>query len=643
MQHITRFTEFDIHLFKSGNHYRLYDKLGSHIMEVDGVTGTYFAVWAPNAKSISVIGNFNGWNKDSHSMNPRYDASGIWETFIPDIGQGETYKYRIVSNVGNRILEKSDLYAKHWETPPLTATKVWDIEGYEWNDSEWMEQRKATAGQPKPYSIYEVHLGSWKRKSSQKEDYLTYRDMANDLTEYVKEMGFTHVELLPITEHPYAPSWGYQSIGLFAPTSRFGTPQDFMYLVDKLHQAGISVLMDWVPSHFPADAHALADYDGTHLYDHADPRLGFHPDWKSCIFNYDRNEVREFLISSAIFWLDKYHIDGIRVDAVASMLYLDYSRKDGEWIPNIYGGNHNLGAISFLKQFNKAIHDEFPDTVTIAEESTSFDGVTRTVDLDGLGFDQKWMMGWMNDTLEYMKKNPIYRKHHQGQLTFSLVYAFSEKFMLPLSHDEVVHGKGSLLDKMPGDEWQRFANLRLLYGYMFTHPGTQLLFMGCEFGQTGEWNHETSLDWHLLQNSGHKNLQNWVKALNRYYTSHPALFENAFTPEGFEWIDMNDNQNSVLTYIRKGNADQKTQLIVCHFTPNVIHSYRIGVPEAGKYIEVLNSDAIEFGGSGVVHKEGVLTQPQAWQGKEHSMEIVLPPLGMVCFELESYEIGETVK
>jgi 1,4-alpha-glucan branching enzyme len=638
MQHITRFTEFDIHLFKSGTHYHLYDKLGSHIMEVHGVKGTYFAVWAPNARSISVIGNFNGWNKDSHPMNPRYDSSGIWETFVPNIGQGETYKYRIVSNVGGRVLEKSDVYAKYWETPPLTATKVWDIEGYEWQDSEWMEQRKATAGEPKPYSIYEVHLGSWKRKSDRKEDYLTYRDMANDLVEYVKEMGFTHVELLPITEHPYAPSWGYQAIGYFAPTSRFGTPQDFMYLVDKFHQAGISILMDWVPSHFPADAHALADYDGTHLYDHADPRLGFHPDWKSCIFNYDRNEIREFLISSAIFWLDKYHIDGIRVDAVASMLYLDYSRKAGEWIPNIYGGNHNLGAISFLKQFNKAVRDEFPDVVTIAEESTSFDGVTRTVDLGGLGFDQKWMMGWMNDTLEYMKKNPIYRKHHHGQLTFSLVYAFSEKFMLPLSHDEVVHGKGSLLKRMPGDEWQRFANLRLMYGYMFTHPGTQLLFMGCEFGQIGEWNHETSLDWHLLQQAPHKNTQNWVKALNHYYKSHPALFQNGFSPEGFEWIDLNDAGNSVLTYIRKGIEGQKTQVIVCHFTPSVIHSYRIGVPEAGSYVEVLNSDATEFGGSGIGHDRPVLTQPQSWQGRDHSMEIVLPPLGMICFELESYDI-----
>ncbi len=542
MQHVTRFTEFDIHLFKGGNHFHLYDKLGSHIMEVDGVKGTYFAVWAPNAKSISVIGNFNGWNKDAHPMYPRYDSSGIWETFIPNIGQGEVYKYRIVSNVGNRVLEKSDLYAKHWETPPHTATVVWDIEDYQWNDEAWMDKRKATADEPKPYSVYEVHLGSWKRKSAKKEDYLTYREMAHDLAEYVSELGFTHVELLPVTEHPYAPSWGYQSIEYFAPTSRFGTPQDFMYFVDVLHQHGIGVIMDWVPSHFPADAHALADYDGTHLYDHADPRLGFHPDWKSCIFNYDRNEVREFLISSAIFWADKYHIDGIRVDAVASMLYLDYSRKEGEWIPNIYGGNHNLGAISFLKQLNETIKKEFPDVVSIAEESTSFDGVTRRVDYGGLGFDQKWMMGWMNDTLEYMKKDPLYRKFHHGQLTFSLVYAFSERFMLPLSHDEVVHGKGSILDRMPGDEWQRFANLRLLYGYMFTHPGTQLLFMGNEFGQGAEWNHEESLDWHLLQFDNHKNIKNWVKALNEYYTSRPAFYEKGFVPEGFEWIDLNDGE-----------------------------------------------------------------------------------------------------
>jgi 1,4-alpha-glucan branching enzyme len=634
MQQVTRFTEFDIHLFKAGKHFKLYDKLGSHIMEVDGTSGTYFAVWAPNAKSVAVIGNFNGWNKTSHPMNVRFDGSGIWELFVPNIGKGETYKYAIVSNVGNRVLEKSDLYAKLWETPPLTATKVWDIEDYEWKDSEWMENRKATAGDPKPYSVYEVHLGSWRTKSNKKEDYLTYREMAEELPTYLKDLGFTHIELLPVTEHPYAPSWGYQSIGFFAPTSRFGTPQDFMFFVDKCHEAGIGVIMDWVPSHFPADAHALADYDGTHLYDHADPRLGFHPDWKSCIFNYDRNEVREFLISSAAFWAEKYHIDGIRVDAVASMLYLDYSRNEGEWIPNIYGGNHNLGAISFLKEFNGHLHTEFPDLVTIAEESTSFDGVTRKVEENGLGFDQKWMMGWMNDTLEYMKRDTVYRKFHHGSLTFSLVYAFSEKFMLPLSHDEVVHGKGSLIDRMPGDLWQKFANLRLLYGYMFTHPGTQLLFMGAEFGQFGEWSHERSLDWHLLQNDGNKNLQNWVRALNQYYTSNPALYDKGFSQEGFEWIDLNDAENSVITYIRKGSEGQKTQVVVCHFTPAVRHSYRIGVPAAGSYVEILNSDKAEFGGSGVGHDKAVLTQPQPWQGREHSMEIVLPPLGVMCFELE---------
>lgn len=634
MQHVTRFTEFDIHLFKAGKHFKLYDKLGSHIMEVDGTSGTYFAVWAPNAKSVAVIGNFNGWDKTSHPMNVRFDGTGIWELFVPNIGKGETYKYAIVSNVGNRVLEKSDLYAKLWETPPLTATKVWDIEDYEWNDSEWMENRKATADDPKPYSVYEVHLGSWRTKSNKKEDYLTYREMAEELPTYLKDLGFTHIELLPVTEHPYAPSWGYQTIGYFAPTSRFGTPQDFMFFVDKCHEAGIGVIMDWVPSHFPADAHALADYDGTHLYDHADPRLGFHPDWKSCIFNYDRNEVREFLISSAAFWAEKYHIDGIRVDAVASMLYLDYSRNEGEWIPNIYGGNHNLGAISFLKEFNGHLHTEFPDLVTIAEESTSFDGVTRKVEDNGLGFDQKWMMGWMNDTLEYMKRDTVYRKFHHGSLTFSLVYAFSEKFMLPLSHDEVVHGKGSLIDRMPGDLWQKFANLRLLYGYMFTHPGTQLLFMGAEFGQFGEWSHEKSLDWHLLQNDGNKNLQNWVRALNQYYTSQPALYDKGFSQEGFEWIDLNDAENSVITYIRKGSEGQKTQVVVCHFTPAVRHSYRIGVPAAGSYVEILNSDKAEFGGSGVGHDKAVLTQPQPWQGRAHSMEIVLPPLGVMCFELE---------
>jgi len=568
-------------------------------------------------------------------MNVRFDGSGIWELFIPNIGQGETYKYHIISNVGNRSLEKSDLYAKHWETPPLTATKVWSIDDYEWNDAEWMENRKTTADEPKPYSVYEVHLGSWRRKSEAPEDYLTYREMAEELPTYLKDLGFTHVELLPVTEHPYAPSWGYQSIGYFAPTSRFGTPQDFMYFVDKCHEAGIGVIMDWVPSHFPEDAHALADYDGTHLYDHADPRLGFHPDWKSCIFNYDRNEVREFLISSAAFWVEHYHIDGIRVDAVASMLYLDYSRKEGEWIPNIYGGNHNLGAISFLKEFNGHLHEEFPDVVTIAEESTSFDGVTRRVEENGLGFDQKWMMGWMNDTLEYMKRDTVYRKFHHKELTFSLVYAFTEKFMLPLSHDEVVHGKGSLIDRMPGDTWQKFANLRLLYGYMFTHPGAQLLFMGAEFGQFGEWKQATSLDWHLLQNDSNKSLQNWVRALNNYYTTHPALYDKAFSPDGFEWIDLNDAQNSVISYIRKGKEGQKTQVVVCNFTPTVHHNYRIGVPAPGSYVEILNSDRKEFGGSGVGHAAPVLTQPQPWQGREHSMQIVLPPLGVSCFELDA--------
>ncbi len=505
------FTDFDISLWKAGKNFRAYDKLGSHVVEVEDEKGTYFAVWAPSARGVSVIGDFNGWNRQQHKLNPRWDSSGIWEGFIPGVGNGTVYKYAIDGPNGEP-LEKGDPFARLWEVPPKTASVVWDTY-FEWEDQDWMDSRIEVNGIDKPYSVYEVHLGSWKKKEGATES-LSYRELAVDLVEYVKEMNFTHVEFLPVMEHPYFPSWGYQITGYFAPSSRFGGPQDFMYLVQELHKAGIGVILDWVPSHFPNDAHGLAQFDGTHLYDHADPRKGFHPDWKSAIFNYGRNEVRSFLISNALFWLDRYHIDGLRVDAVASMLYLDYSRKEGEWIPNQYGGNENLEAISFLREFNEAVFREYPDTMTIAEESTSFTGVSRPTYVGGLGFGQKWMMGWMHDTLGYFKNDPVHRSYHHGELTFSLVYAFSENFMLPLSHDEVVHGKGPLIDRMPGDEWQRFANLRAMYGYMFTHPGSQLLFMGGEFGQTTEWSIERGLDWSLVEFAPHQRMKTFVADLN---------------------------------------------------------------------------------------------------------------------------------
>ncbi|HHS96123.1 MAG TPA: 1,4-alpha-glucan branching protein GlgB, partial [Phaeodactylibacter sp.] len=549
-QQMTLFTDFDIDLFKSGKHFRLYEKLGSHFMEMEGVQGTYFAVWAPTARSVSVMGHFNGWNRESHPLSPRWDGSGIWEGFVAGVGQWEVYKYSVVAYNG-AVLDKGDPFARHWETRPATGSKVY-TSNYKWKDNAWMNRRKQSAGKAKPYAVYEVHLASWRRKWEEGNRSLSYREMADEMVAYVADMGFTHVELMPVMEHPYDPSWGYQITGFFAPTSRFGAPDDFKYLVDAFHQAGIGLILDWVPSHFPNDMHGLALFDGTYLYDHADPRKGFHPDWKSCIFNYGRNEVRAFLISNALFWLDQYHIDGLRVDAVASMLYLDYSRKDGEWIPNEYGGNENLEAISVLKEFNETVYKEYPDVVTIAEESTAFSGVSRPTFSGGLGFGQKWMMGWMHDTLKYFSKEPIHRRYHQDDITFSMVYAFTENFMLPLSHDEVVYGKGALIQKMPGDEWQRFANLRLLYGYMYMHPGTQLLFMGGEFAQTSEWNFEGQLDWHLLQYDYHHNMRIWVQTLNKFYKSSPALYEKAFEPEGFEWVDYQDRDSSILSFLRKG-------------------------------------------------------------------------------------------
>ncbi|MBX2875954.1 MAG: 1,4-alpha-glucan branching protein GlgB [Saprospiraceae bacterium] len=622
-------TDFDTNLFKAGKYFKAYEKLGSHIIEVDGQWGTYFAVWAPNAERVAVMGNFNGWNRTSHPLSSRWDHSGIWEGFVPGIGRGELYKYAILAKDG-RALEKGDPFALFWEIPPNTASIVWDLE-YEWQDQDWLKKRKDIAGLDKPYSVYECHIGSWRKKAGGTES-LSYREMADDLVKYVQDMGFTHIEFMPVMEHPYFPSWGYQITGYFAPTSRFGLPEDFMYLVDKFHQAGIGVLLDWVPSHFPNDAHGLADFDGTHLYDHADPRQGFHPDWKSCIFNYGRNEVRSFLISNALFWLKQYHIDGLRVDAVASMLYLDYSREEGQWIPNKYGGNENLEAISFLKEFNEAVYKECPDAVTIAEESTSWSGVSRPTYTGGLGFGQKWMMGWMHDSLNYFKKDPVHRRYHHNEITFSLVYAFTENFQLPLSHDEVVHGKGAIISRMPGDEWQRFANLRLLYGYMFMHPGTQLLFMGGEFGQTSEWSLENGLDWGLLEFDYHKGVQTWVKVLNHFYRTTSALYEKQFNQDGFEWIDLGDHQNSVLSFIRKGENEDQSLIVICNFTPVVREGYKVGIPFKGTYKEVLNSNEESYGGSGD-HTDNKLKSTQGtWHGRPHFLQLTLPPLSVVVLE-----------
>ncbi|WP_337070729.1 1,4-alpha-glucan branching protein GlgB, partial [Pontibacter sp. 13R65] len=542
---ISRFTDFDMHLFREGKHFSLYEKLGSHVMTHNGQTGVYFAVWAPNAEEVSVIGDFNHWNRSTHPLRQRGDYSGIWEGFVPEVGVGMLYKYHIKSRYHLYHVEKSDPFAFCRETPPLTASVVADL-NYEWQDNNWLEHRRNQIGQPQPYSVYELHLGSWRRRPEDNNRPLTYRELAEELPAYVKSMGFTHVEFMPLMYHPFNGSWGYQITGYFAAASQYGSPYDLMHLIDMLHQHGIGVILDWVPSHFPSDEHGLVYFDGTHLFEHADARKGFHPDWNSYIFNYGRNEVRSFLISNALFWLDKYHADGLRVDAVASMLYLDYSRKEGEWIPNEYGGRENLEAISLLKEFNQAVHKRFPDVKTIAEESTAWPGVTNSIENGGLGFDMKWMMGWMHDTLNYFSKDPIYRKHHQGDITFSIIYAFSERFMLPLSHDEVVHGKGSLLRKMPGDEWQAFANLRALYGYMYAHPGGKLMFMGGEIAQGTEWNHDSSVDWHLLEYGYHAGVQRTVNHLNEIYSNEPALYRYDFDHRGFEWIDYNDAHNSVL-------------------------------------------------------------------------------------------------
>ena len=616
-------TEQDLYLFNEGTHYRLYEHMGSHPEE----DGTWFSVWAPDAESITVMGDWNNWDKAAHPL-ARRGASGVWEGFLPGVGVGAHYKYHMVSRFQPYRADKADPFAFHAEVPPAQASVVWELD-YEWGDADWMAGRKERQAVGAPMSIYEVHLGSWRRVPEEGDRSLTYREIAPVLAEHVKKLGFTHVELMPVTEHPYYPSWGYQTTGYFAPTSRYGTPQDFMFLVDHLHQQGIGVILDWVPSHFPTDEHGLAYFDGTHLYEHADPRQGFHPDWGSYIFNYGRNEVRSFLISSALFWLDRYHIDGLRVDAVASMLYLDYSRKAGEWIPNRYGGRENLEAIELLRAFNDEVCAQFPGAQTIAEESTAWPMVSRPTYVGGLGFGYKWDMGWMHDTLKYLAHDPIHRKYHHNEITFRMVYAWNESFVLPLSHDEVVHGKGSLVNKMPGDAWQKLANLRLLYGYMWAQPGKKLLFMGAELAQYREWNHETSLDWHLLDDPGHAGIALWLEDLNRLYREDPALHELDASPDGFEWIDANDALNSVLSFLRKSEDGRDLLLVVLNFTPVPRENYRVGVPRRGLWTEVLNSDAAEYQGSGKGNMGGVETAPVPLHGRTWSLTLDLPPLGAI--------------
>ncbi len=626
------FSEFDINLFKSGTHYRLYEKFGAHITTVNGAKGTYFSVWAPSAKSVSVIGDFNYWTDEAHKLNVRWDSSGIWEGFIPGVLKGSLYKYKIHSTINNVITEKADPYARRNEHPPKTASVVWDDE-YIWEDKTWMKNRKQYNALDAPFSVYEVHLGSWKKKIEENRS-LSYVELSDELVSYVKEMQFTHVELMPIMEYPYDPSWGYQLTGYFSPTSRFGYPEDFKLLVDKLHQNNIGILLDWVPSHFPEDAHGLGFFDGSCLYEHPDKKKGYHPDWKSLIFNYGRNEVKSFLISNAIFWLDQFHVDGLRVDAVASMLYLDYSREEGEWEPNIYGERENLEAIDFIKELNIEVYQSFPDVQTIAEESTSFSMVSKPTFLGGLGFGMKWMMGWMHDTLEYFQKESVHRKYHQNDLTFSMTYAFTENFMLPLSHDEVVYGKRSILGRMPGDEWQQFANLRLLYGYMFTHPGANLLFMGSELGQRDEWNFQSSVQWNLLQYEYHDGIRKLIIDLNKMYKKYPSLYKNQFTTDGFEWITYDDHENSVLVYIRKGTNEDTTLVIACNFTSIPRKNYKIGLPKKGVLHQIFNSDLKKYGGSGISNQKETNSIEESWHYRKYSAEINIPPLATVVFTIE---------
>ncbi len=624
---VSLLTPGDLYLFNEGSHSRLYQKMGAHLATDNGEGGAYFAVWAPSAAQVTVVGDFNGWDTTRHPLRPR-DRSGIWEGFVPGVGKGALYKYHVVSTHGGYAVDKADPFALRSETPPRTASVVWDA-GYAWGDHAWMDSRRRHNARNAPIAIYEMHLGSWMRMSEEGGRSLTYRELAPRLAEYVQRLGFTHVEFLPVMEHPFYGSWGYQTTGYFSPTSRYGAPQDLMYLVDYLHQRGIGVILDWVPSHFPSDEHGLALFDGTHLYEHADPRKGFHPDWKSCIFNYGRHEVRSFLLSSALFWLDRYHVDGLRVDAVASMLYLDYSRKEGEWIPNMYGGRENLDAISFLRRLNEEVYGSYPDVQTYAEESTAWPMVSRPTYVGGLGFGMKWGIGWMHDTVVYLSKDPVYRKHHHNELTFRMLYAFTESFVLPLSHDEVVHGKGSLMGKMPGDHWRKFANMRLLLGYMYGQPGKKLLFMGGEFGQWREWDHDSSLEWHLLAYAPHQGLRRWMEDINRLYRSETALHEMDLDPAGFEWIDGSDAAQSVLTFLRRGKSPGQDMLVACNFTPVPRHGYRVGVPRGGFWREMLNSDGREYGGSGVGNHGGLHADGVPWNGRPCSLSLALPPLAVV--------------
>jgi 1,4-alpha-glucan branching enzyme len=616
--------EQDIYFFKEGTHARLYEVLGAHLQ--GNGAGVQFAVWAPNAEGVSVIGDFNGWQADTHPLQVRDDGSGIWEGFVEGVDAGANYKYHIRSRRDGYRVDKADPFAFYAQTPPDTASRVWNLD-FEWGDGDWMDTRATANALDAPWSVYEVHLGSWmKPRDGDGRRFMGFREIAAPLADHVAETGFTHVEFLPLTEHPFYGSWGYQTIGYFASTARYGTPQDLMYLIDYLHRRGIGVIMDWVPSHFPGDAHGLAYFDGTYLFEHRDPKQGYHPEWHSYVFNYGRNEVRAFLLSSAEFWLDRYHIDGLRVDAVASMLYLDYGRKEGEWVPNRYGGHENLEAMTFLRSLNESVYRHHPDVQTIAEESTAWPMVSRPTEVGGLGFGMKWNMGWMHDTLSYFSKDPVFRKYHHNELTFSILYAFTENFMLPLSHDEVVYGKGSLLRKMPGDDWQRFANLRTLFGYMFTHPGKKLLFMGGEFGQWNEWNHEGQLDWNLLEQPYHGGVRRWLSDLNRLYRAEPALWQRDFDGQGFEWVDCNDSEASVLSFLRKDAGGRRPVLVVANFTPVPRSNYRVGVPLAGRWEEALNSDATLYGGSGQGNLGGVDSVPVPAHGRYHSVSLTLPPL-----------------
>ena len=626
-------TEFDLYLLAEGTHNRAYEKLGAHLGESHGERGVQFAVWAPEAERVSIVGDFNHWNSSTNIMRP--SSAGVWEGFVPAIGSGAVYKYHVESRNRRYAVDKADPYGFAAEIRPRTASRVWDLEDYSWLDHFWMANRARNNSLNSAISTYEVHLGSWRRVAEEGNRWLTYREMAPLLAAYVHDAGFTHVEFLPVMEHPFDGSWGYQIIGYFAPTSRFGTPSDFMYLIDYLHQQGIGVILDWVPAHFPKDEAGLGYFDGSHLYEHADPRQAEQPDWNTLVFNYGRHEVQSFLISNALFWFDKYHVDGLRVDAVASMLYLDYGRREGQWVPNRYGGKENLEAIHFLRAVNEQVYESFPDAIMIAEESTAWPQVSRPTYVGGLGFGLKWNMGWMHDMLDYVSEDPIFRSYHHNLITFSLVYAFTENFVLPFSHDEVVYGKGSMLRKMPGDEWQKFANLRLLYGFMFGHPGKKLLFMGDEFGQWSEWNHEASLEWELLNNPLHWGLRRWVRDLNTAYRGQSSLHECDSNPAGFEWVDCKDSQRSIISFLRRGRGADGQILFVCNFTPVVRENYRVGVPLEGSWREILNSDAALYGGSGQGNFGGLSTIPLPMHGRPCTLNMRLPPLGIVAFQRDS--------